>query len=496
MNRIAVVAAGLLAALSSGAHSVGKITEASAYKALPVPVAVEAPATLVPLTLGAPTPQGDELFGRRVMQFGLALDRASRDPGAARELPSLEAALTGVETAAMLGPDAAASMRELVQVARQSANAPPLDQASVTSLDMAVARLDNSLLSSRLPYFVDATVMTDLRHGAGPRRIIVLSEFSIAESSLYASNDGAFVRTVRVRRLDRLNFKHNSLGFVNPHRAQAAVLLDVVDDQVTRHLAPALADDAMMPLVASEGTLSAPMADLAARAGEDARAELGALPGVDREALRDLGATLGERRRLYEGWKTRLDAEDREALQATEAHLASEALAKAYASVRDAVADSVERHEVQHRLDLKHASVAEPLPVPAPVSALIRGDSQRADELRDAVKSELSGYVAQIARDDRLPRTTLAMLLRFLVNPRTRSSTEAYVAMIATEELCKALAIQDVSPLVHDGHLDEERLARAHRELTSVPPKELTGAAAAVWGHLFGRPLPSVERGR
>ena len=43
------------------------------------------------------------------------------------------------------------------------------------------------------------------------------------------------------------------------------------------------------------------------------------------------------------------------------------------------------------------------------------------------------------------------------------------------------------------GRIDEERLSRAHRELTSVSPKELTKAAARVWRRLFGRELPALR---
>jgi hypothetical protein len=477
---IALAGAGLLAAIAGSVHFVGQIGRAPTYKALPVVPAIEVPGTLVPLTLSPATPEGDELFGSRLMQFGIALDRASRDSAAASELPTLEAPLIRSELSSVLGPDAAASLRELAVVAKTSANAPPFDQPSITALDMAVARLDGNLLAAKLPYFVDATVMTDVRGGV-PRRVIVLSEFSVAESNLYSTSDGP-VRTVRLRKLDRLHFKHGSLGFVNPHRAQAAVLLDVVDEEVARHLLPTLDDGAPMPLVPVDRTrrgapAGGPIAELAARAGELARAELGALPGIDRGALGDLGDAF-QRRVLYEKWNDRLGGE---------------AAAKAYASIRDAFADSIEHHEVQHRLDLKRGAEVEPLPVPAPVAAAIGGEGEHADDLRDAVKNELSGYVAQLAHENRLPRTTLALLLRFLVNPRTRTSTEGYAARIATEELCRVLAIRDVTPLVHDGRLDEERLARAYRELTNVPPAALTAAAAAVWHDSFGRTLAGYE---
>ncbi|MGZ9067319.1 MAG: hypothetical protein ACXW2I_18545 [Burkholderiales bacterium] len=43
------------------------------------------------------------------------------------------------------------------------------------------------------------------------------------------------------------------------------------------------------------------------------------------------------------------------------------------------------------------------------------------------------------------------------------------------------------------GRIDEECLSRAHRELTSVSPKELTKAAARVWRRLFGPELPALR---
>jgi hypothetical protein len=512
-------AIGLAAAGAGMAHSVGRSHGAPTYKAAPmVDGAVADPATLVPLTLGPPTREADELLGKQMMRFGIALERLSRaDAAAARDLADVEATLTGAEVQSVLGPDAAASLRQVVSVLKESAASPPLDQPSVTAIDLTIARLDNSLLAARMPYFVDATVMTEMRGKAGPRRIILLSAFSVAQSNLYASDDGARVRTVRVRRLDRLNYKHASLGFVNPHRAQATVLLDVVDEQLERHLLPALAERTPMPLTISDGAGGPAIARLAARAGENARVELGTVPGIDRDGLYDLGAALHERRALHEKWNSprqalglglrvptglafdlatvegQVEAAELDGLKAIQARLEAEASATAYTVLRDAFADSIERHEVQHRLDLMQATI-EPLPTPAPVTECIRGEGPGADELRDALKNELSGYVAQIAREDRIPRTVLTLLLRFLVNPRTRTSTEAYVAAITAEELCRVLHIGDVSPIMRNGRLDEERLARAHRELTSVAPRDLARAAASVWARLFGRRLPVLRR--
>jgi hypothetical protein len=505
-----------------------------------VPAAVEDPATLMPFTLTPATPERDEIFGTRMMKFGIAIDRALRDRNAAhRELPPAEAALIGEEMETRLGPKVATSMRDMVRVAKATARAEPFDMDSVAKLDTAIAALDNSLLAEKLPYFVDASVITDPRanHGAA-RRIIVFYEFSVLESNLYAApiarkatssgvtTDDGLVRTVRIRRLDRLNYKHTSLGFVNPHRAQAAVLLDSIDDQLVRHILPALADEAAMPFVALKDgspTTNPSIFQLAHHAGALAREELASLPGVDRATVRDLGEALRERRELFEKWNGSLQAlgvglrpptglsldlstferegmdlsaEDLDQLKKIQERLTSEATAKTYTALRDAFADSVERHEVQHRLDLKSANLEVPLPVPERLFSIFRGESSVANDLRDAVKNELSGYLAQIARDERMPKTTYSMLLRFLINPRTRTSTEAFVALITTEELLRELKIKSPTTILlpNGQQVDEYQLTRAHHEITSASASDLSSAAQRVWARLYERDFPKLTR--
>ena len=64
--------------------------------------------------------------------------------------------------------------------------------------------------------------------------------------------------------------------------------------------------------------------------------------------------------------------------------------------------------------------------------------------------------------------------------------------MIAAEELCGALGIGGVAPTTITA-ASTKSVSRAHRELTSVSPKELTRAAALVWRRLFGRELPALR---
>lgn len=215
--------------------------------------AVEDPATLVPLVLAAPSPLADDAFASRIMKFVTELKRASKagsvdDP----ELSRAEGAVLDDEAKHVLGDRVASVVRGVLLAAKDAARARADDEPSVTALDVAVARLDNALLAGKLPYFVDASV---IRSRDRSHRIVLLYEFMVAESSLYDSPRGrpdgaaARVRAVRLRRIDRLNWTQSALGFLNLNRAQAVVLLDPIDEQLARHVLPALAEGADMPLV-------------------------------------------------------------------------------------------------------------------------------------------------------------------------------------------------------------------------------------------------------
>jgi hypothetical protein len=162
---------------------------------------------------------------------------------------------------------------------------------------------------------------------------------------------------------------------------------------------------------------------------------------------------------------------------------------KVYEQLRDAYADSVERHEVQHRLD--HMK---PVPFPKALDAFVAPDQGPAsDAAREKIRSELSAYLAQLARDDRTTRTTFTLIARFLVDPKLRGAAESYSAAIAIEELARELGVTGVVPIVHDGGVDEARLVRAHETITAVGRERLSGAARNVWAHLFGRDLAPLE---
>jgi hypothetical protein len=493
------------------------------------PSAVEDPATLVPITLRPATKAADDIFTSRILRFTIALDQAAKrgatDGGEeALELTRAEDALRDDDVRGALGPRASTALQEVVAAAKVAAHAAPEDEASATAFEIATARLDNALIASGMPYFIDASVIVD---PARAKRLVLLYEFSIVSTDLHASG-AARVRAVHLRRLDRLNWTHTLLGFVNPHRVYAVVLLDQIDEQLVTNVLPALANDAAMPLMASEavgdpsqaqgGPAPAPRESLAIamRAGKNVRAEIDELLGLDHAAGRELGEAIRARRALFDKWNERLKARgslkspsklyvdvdalelevgaaipraEIEELRRIQKRFARPDVLRAYTMVRDAFVASVERHEVEHRLDQ-----ITPIPTPKALDAVIPPGGGRAGEnARDHVRNELSAYLSQVARDEPLTKTTFTMLLRFLADPRVRGGAESYAALIATEELAGELGIQGVAPLLHDRQLDDARIDVAHRELTAVPAPKLRAAARKVWARLFGRELPELH---
>ncbi len=487
------------------------------------PSAVEDPATLLPIVLRPRAPKADEIFSARILRFAIALDHAARQApdagGADVELAAADEALRGGDVREALGPRAATALQEVLTTANAAARAPAEDETTVTAFEIATARLDNALIASGSPYFVDASVIVD---PARARRLVLLYEFAIASSDLHASGE-ARVRVVQLRRLDRLNWSHTLLGFVNPHRTYAVVLLDQIDEQLVNNLLPALAPDAPMPLMAEGESDAASLAPppealaISVRAGQVLRGEVDELLASDRAGARELGGLVRARRALFEKWNQRLRARgvsvkypstleldvsaiegqmstsmprgELEELRSIQKRIDRPDLKHAYALLRETFVASVERHEVQHRLDQIH-----PIATPKAIDALVSGGGRAGDNLRDHIKNELSAYLAQIARDEALTRTTFTMLLRFVADPRVRGSAESYAALITTEELARELGVAGIEPLLRDGHIDDARVDLAHRELTAIPAPKLREAARKIWSRLYGRDLAPLQR--
>jgi hypothetical protein len=504
---LTVASIGVVVYRAAGAESA---PTASADAPPRMPGAVEPDAlVLQPLVLLPPSPVLDEVFSARIMRFAIALGED------AHALTDAEAALSAEEIHGALGDRAFAALKGALDAAKLTEKAPFGDEASVASLEIATAKLDNALLAARLPYFLDTSVVESAERGT---RIVLLHEYAIESTDLFESG-GARVRSVRLRRADRLNWTDTTLGFVKAHHAFAVVLVDRIENELTNHVFPALTAGASMPLLAStagDAGVSPSVRTIAERAGAVVRDELAGVPGVDAASTQKIGDALGDRRALFARWDKRLEArgghtrapaavmfdagpyeadlrgmvaaEDFDSLRQIQARLAAPALTRAVAAVQSEITASVERHEVQHRFDQMHA-----IPPPKRLDLMIPGGQGPGPErTRERITAELSAYVSQLARDTRTPRTSFTLLFRFLADESKRGLAEAYVAWIVTEELVTELGVQDALPLLRDGALDEARLATAYAGITSAAPPKLCDAAKRVWARLFGAELAAL----
>ena len=479
---------------------------------------------------GVPAPGPDDAVIRRVFSadlpaFVIALDRwsAARHAGAPpAELAATDAEMSvareralGKDAQRALGESVSKALGALLAAARTAAQARPGDTGDGADEGVAEAAgaLDDELAAAGLGYFIDGDVIHD---GEDGRRLVIAYAFAVERVHLFAAGD-ATVRALHLRRIDHLNWSHTLLGFTRPHLSAAAVLLDQLDEQILTLVAPGLAAGAALPLFEPEadGELRA---RIEARAGELARAEYGALPGIDAAAVGKLAALLGRRRVLFDGWGKR--ATDRglalsipvklrlpegltgplgtlasktelAELRALDDALGGDAPGTAFAAVRDALAASVERHEVQHRLDATRRSPIMPKVLADRVGPLqLDGHEQgRATTAR----AELSAYLAELARDTRTGRVGLGMVARFLFDRRLHGTAECYAALVILEGLAAELGVAQDAPLVAGGAVDRRGAGKLYLGLVELPPEQLRAAAKRLWERLFETPLPDLH---
>jgi hypothetical protein len=482
-----------------------------------------------------PSPAVSRALGEDLPALLIALDqwsRARRDGGP--RLAELEAAaaaararLLAPAVRAALGPSAAGRLEALLDAARAAGlgdGAPPepgspSERASSVSepLMSATGAFDDELAAAGLGYFVDGDVITDLRTG---HRLVIIYAFTVESVSLFRSGS-ATVRALDLRRLDHLNWSQSLLGFTRPHLREALVLLDQVDEQLVGYVLPGLGNGARIELFDPDDRSVSPATRDAVeiRAGELVRAEYGAAPGLDAGRAERLGRALTRRRELFEGFDKRVSARgltlaaprrlrldkdydtalagavpqsDLDELRRLDDEVGEQPFLDTYARLRDVLVDSVERHEVQHRLDYART---DPLPMPAPLAALVgpagEGESHR---FASQTRAELSAYLGELSRDERTTKVNLTMLSRFLFGKQMQGMAECYSAVVIFEGLAEELEIPSATGLVTRGNIQRERAATLYLALAEKPGEALRSAAARLWAKLFEGPLPELRR--
>ena len=456
-----------------------------------------------------------DVFGRALADWAIALSVVGQDPSAlVRAAGARDALLT--QARAGLPPDVAARLGELIAAAELVAQTSvevaagggedeedPQTQAFL----IAVGRLDDALAAAGLGVWVDGDVLV-----SDARVLVVVYAFAVDEIRRFraagGASDGLEVAALRVRRLDTMNVRHALIGFTRPNLREAVVLLDQLDGMVAQRVLPVLAEGAPLDICgdAAEGdpagraalelTYGAlARADLAA-AGLDAgasgrvaaalRRREQALVGV-RESLKRAGLSLADPDGLalapgiYRELEGVVPAGQLDALAEADAALQGDEPAKIHAAVRAELARSVERHEVQHRLDLGAGELA----MPPPLEALVGPGGVRA-------RDELSAYLSEVARDARTPRLGIAAIGRFLCDADHWGSAESDAAIVLLEGMSVELGLGE-RHLVDRGIVDRAGVIDVLAGIARTPADRVRAAAKTLWERWYGKALPELS---
>ncbi len=381
-------------------------------------------------------------------------------------------------------------------------------------LSRAAAAVNQALFTAGLGYALDSDVMT---HRGGDTTVLLFC-FAVRHVTLYRSGE-TVIPVLHLERRDGLNWRYRLLGFAAAGRDEAVILRAQLDGRLIGRILPQLADDPPAFFELGErDTAAAWYRPVAARVAEIIKdeygspesARLGALlaaraglfAAVNRR-LRRRGITLREpeslaladpiRKELGEN----MPAADWKRLTAMQADIAG--AEAGFRAARAHLVASIERHEVQHRLDRVGAADAASgvgLIMPKALRVYVGPLRDDADTLRpNAARAlaELSAYLAELARDPATPRSNLSMLAEFLLVPDHWGTAECYAALVIFAELARELGPENAE-LVAGERLDRDQVARVFLQLTSASPDQLRGAAGRLWERLFERPLADLAR--
>ncbi|MEM7608720.1 MAG: hypothetical protein AAF411_25485 [Myxococcota bacterium] len=454
---------------------------------------------------GGRPPQPDEaesLLANSLPAYLIALDAVARDQGREPELAvSRHELLAHAERA--LGREGRSFVEAVVdQSEALSSNEPPAPDSYRRSIDA----LNQVLEEQNLGFYLDAIVLERY-----DRRQVLFASFAVDQVNHFRTNEGASVRALRLRRIDRLAFRRSLLGFTRRQVRDALVLEERIEQFLASQLLPSLAEGAAMPL--GDDFFGERANAIGARAGAVAREEAVALS--DAAAL-TLGRALASRKARIEAWQERfagrlalrtperidIDIDTYAALEArvhrsewrefrrAQETLEDDDVRAAYRTLEAAFSGSVERHEVQHRIDYA-SDTLERLPpeLEALTGALrIEGfDNTRAQRSL----AELSAYLAELGASPALSRTRLSLLSRHLYDQSGWGRAECYATLVIFDLLARHLEL-DHGPFVVRRRIDREAIADIHLRVLQRTGAELSAAANAAWSEAFGRPVATV----
>ena len=436
---------------------------------------------------------------------GEAVDRAAVDR---------EAAATVAEARVALGPEIGSYLQAVIDqsiaIVETEGSLGHLASAHVASVDA----LDASLAEAGLGFYVDAEISSD----TGGRHRVYLSTFTVENVALYQSGDHV-VRALRLRRLDTLTFARAVLGFTRPEVRDALVLMDPLEDHLVTSIVPALAEGGAMPIADARDVIGRELVDTLGReAGEAVREEARGWMGGDASPAAELGAVLARRRAFFEAWGERLardgivlrapdtyvlDPEryaqlartltppERRDLDALAEELGEERHMITYRAIEGRFVASIERHEVQHRLDFLMGTLSVVPPALEALTGPVR-EGDWVNALARRANAEHSAYLTELARDPSIVRANLALLTRNLFDERLWGSAECYAALVIVEGLAARTGITH-APLIVSRTIDRAEVGRVFLALIELVDAALRGHAQALWESSYARSLPPLR---
>jgi hypothetical protein len=383
--------------------------------------------------------------------------------------------------------------------------------AQMTAVNAALAQ-------GGLPFFVDTDV---LALPDGTARPLVFSFYVQRETEARTDPAGAPVRTVFLWRLDRLAHRQPYLGYTHPRAGAAMVLLDQVERELIDFLLPAMAPGQPILFLYEDRLEDAAQwqSPFCERAGQLVRAHFGSHAPGDRDALAEIGELLVRRFEIVRTWRRelprhgielrkpkrlipeadyatalrhRVPASTLDAWRQVHRRLLEPRLVSAFERARDRFALSMQRHEVQHRLDYERGFV----PIPRLLVerlGLSSGLDAHTKSLPARCRDETSAYLAEMADPAGAPPIMLVLLSRLLLDRIHRGTAYECAAQMVFETVAIELGIGDAERARGEqGAPVPAQAAAVFASIAGFSDAELRAAARRAWEKTFEATLPAV----
>ncbi len=458
------------------------------------------------------------LFVERLTQLVIESDRDRQSGGMDRDRKAHNIALISAPEIQARGPALTKAWADMLGMLDRWVSVPASSAGFkdiVREFRHKVRGVSDQLAAAGIGYYLEGDVYLQ-----GDAAHALVYAYRV-EEVVFVTAGGQPRRVLNLRRLDRLNISHTLLGMQSQDLGDPVLLLDQIEDHVASHVLPVLAPDAAWEL-ADDDYQRTEGAVLARLAGEAVRREILVVLGKDAAAAQQIAALLAERATIVAEWRSVLEGRgwvmsrteslflpehlleqladqvpgsERRRVEAIEDELATLEAPRIASLVHTLLARSVRRHEAQHGIDDDRA---EPLRYPPALEDHLGAAFDDDGEPRRRVESaraELSAYISQLANDPSTAQLSLWNVARFAFDDDQVGSSESYAGVLILEGMARHLNIPSDGPVIHDRHIDRERLTAIATPMATLSGEQLRAAAKAVWMDLFAEELvPIVDR--